>query len=101
MNQNTIKHRLAFNQIDERTGADLRRSKELILRHLPALLDQFYDHLAGFEQSSRLFTSRDHIAHAKAMQIRHWSVILDGTFDETYEASVIRIGEVHARIGLE
>ena len=39
--------------------------------------------------------------HAKAMQLRHWGVIMDGEFSEAYETSVTKIGEVHNRLGLE
>jgi hypothetical protein len=41
------------------------------------------------------------MAHIKAMQIKHWGIILDGRFDEAYVTSATTIGEVHNRIGLE
>lgn len=102
MKQNETRQRLAFSQIDERAAADLRQSKDLILRHLQAQLDLYFDHYAGFEQTSRLIKSSDQIANSKAMYAEHWALILDGTFDETYEASAIRIGELlYARMGFE
>ena len=102
MKQNETRQRLAFSQIDERATADLRQSKDLILRHLQAQLDLYFDHYAGFEQTSRLIKSSDQIASSKAMYAEHWALILDGTFDETYEASAIRIGELlYARMGFE
>ena len=39
--------------------------------------------------------------HAKKMQLQHWAIIMEGRFDETYEASVTKIGEVHNKLGLE
>jgi methyl-accepting chemotaxis protein len=39
--------------------------------------------------------------HAKKMQMQHWTIIMDGRFDETYESSVTKIGEVHNKLGLE
>ena len=102
MKQNETRQRLAFSQIDERAAADMRQSKDLILRHLQAQLDLYFDHYAGFEQTSRLIKSSDQIANSKAMYAEHWALILDGTFDETYEASAIRIGELlYARMGFE
>jgi len=35
------------------------------------------------------------------MQMKHWAIIADGRFDETYETSVTKIGEVHNKLGLE
>ena len=102
MKQNETRQRLAFSQIDELAAADLRQSKDLILRHLQVQLDLYFDHYAGFEQTSRLVKSSDQVADSKAMYAEHWALMLDGTFNETYEASAIRIGELlYARMGVE
>lgn len=101
MTENAIVGRLGLNQINGRTTSALRQSRSLVLQLMPELLDQFYQHLGSFEQTSGFFKSRQAIAHAKAMQLKHWGVILEGNFDDAYEASVTRIGEVHAKIGLE
>ena len=45
--------------------------------------------------------SEAHIARAKDAQIGHWRSIASGKFDAQYYANVRRIGEAHARIGLE
>src|SRR5438105_10375014 len=102
MKQNETRQRLAFSQLEERAAAELRQSKDLIPRHLQVQLDLYFDHYAGFEQTSRLIKSSDQIANSKAMYAEHWALILDGNFDETYEASAIRIGELlYARVGFE
>lgn len=102
MKQNETRQRLAFSQIDEQAVADLRQSKDLILRHLQAQLDLYFNHYAGFEHTARLVQSSDQIANSKAMYAAHWALILDGAFDEAYEASAIRIGELlYARMGFE
>ncbi len=41
------------------------------------------------------------MAGAKDAQLRHWTTILEGRFDDAFETSVRRIGETHNRIGLE
>jgi methyl-accepting chemotaxis protein len=98
---NTLKRRLDFNQIDETTSALLRQHKDFILGELPALLDGFYGHVGQFSETASMFRSQQHIAGAKAAQVRHWAEIMEGRFDDAYEASVRRIGEAHHRIGLE
>lgn len=99
--QGTLKARLAYNQITERTSELLRQHKGFIVGELPAVLDAFYDHLGRFAEARAFFGSREHMNAAKAAQLRHWSTIMDGRFDEAYEASIRRIGETHHRIGLD
>jgi methyl-accepting chemotaxis protein len=39
--------------------------------------------------------------HAKEMQLKHWAIIMEGRFDEAYETSVTKVGEIHNKLGLE
>jgi methyl-accepting chemotaxis protein len=96
-----ISERLKFNLIDHDTVAALREGKTFILAELPAILDAFYDHISAFAETAAFFKSRDQMMHAKKMQIAHWSVILEGHFDDAYQASVTKIGQVHNKLGLE
>ncbi len=97
----TIRARLAFNQIDELTSALLRENKDFLMSELPGVLDGFYDHVSKFPETARFFRNREHMMGAKQAQLRHWSTIVEGRFDESYETSITRIGETHHRIGLE
>ncbi len=73
----------------------------MVLEELPGVLDGFYALVADVPETAAFFRSRDHMNHAKAMQVKHWGVILEGRFDAAYEASVTRIGEIHNKLGLE
>ncbi len=97
----TIAAKLAFNGIDKDTLAVLAENKSFILGVLPKILERFYEHVFKFDETRRLFKNRDHMEHAKRMQLQHWSFVADGRFDQNYEASVTKIGETHHRIGLE
>jgi methyl-accepting chemotaxis protein len=92
---------LRFNQIDAETSSTLRENAALIRGMLPKLIDRFYIHLTAHPEASAFFRDKAHMGHARERQLEHWSLILDGKFDESYAASVRRIGEAHARIGLE
>jgi methyl-accepting chemotaxis protein len=96
-----IATRLSFHQIDGETVATLREAGPIVAEILPGALDRFYAHLAKFPDTAKLFQGREHMMHAKQMQLKHWSIIMGGNFDQTYETSVTRIGEVHNRLGLE
>lgn len=97
----TISARLSFNMIDPETIGVLKQAKSFVLGELPQVLDRFYDHIAKFPETAAFFKNREHMMHAKKMQLQHWSIIMEGSFNETYEASVTKIGEVHNRLGLE
>jgi methyl-accepting chemotaxis protein len=73
----------------------------LVVDAMPAILDRFYNHVGRFSETNTFFRNREHMMHAKAMQLKHWGIILEGRFDADYEASVTRIGEVHNKLGLE
>jgi methyl-accepting chemotaxis protein len=101
MAKSDISERISFNRIDAEAIEALRAGKSFILAVMPAILDGFYDHVSKYATTSSFFKNRDQMMHAKAMQLKHWAIILDGKFDESYEASVNKIGEVHNKLGLE
>jgi hypothetical protein len=100
-NGSTMRARLAYNSIDEVTAELLRENKSFVMAELPGVLDRFYQHVGQFHETSAFFRSRDHMNGAKQAQLRHWSMIMEGRFDEEYEQSITRIGETHNRIGLD
>lgn len=101
MIDDSLRTRLQFLAMDEATRSALRTLRPLIAQNLPAVLDGFYAIVRQYPQTSRLFSSDSHIAHAKAMQLQHWDLIATGQFDETYFRSATKIGQAHHRIGLE
>lgn len=101
MGDQEIAERLSFNVIDEETRDALREAKPFLLDALPAILDGFYAHIGDYPVLSAMFASQAVKDHAKQMQVRHWTLIAEGRFDESYVASVRRIGETHFRLGLD
>ncbi len=93
--------RLRFHGIDTAVSATLKKHRDMVLEELPGVLDGFYMLVSDVPETAAFFRSREHMAHAKAMQVKHWGVILEGRFDAAYEASVTRIGEIHNKLGLE
>jgi hypothetical protein len=96
-----LAERLQFLTIDHQLRQALKQAEPIVMRSLPAVLDYFYNIVGGVPELAKMFSSKEHMAHAKAMQIKHWSVILRGEFDEAYVASVKQIGRAHHRLGLE
>ena len=95
-----MRQRLGFHAIDDSVAATLREHRSYISSILAESIDAFYRHIAEFPETKRFFRSPDHMAHARAAQIKHWERVLEARFDEAYFQSVSKIGETHHRIGL-
>ncbi|WP_377174999.1 methyl-accepting chemotaxis protein [Roseibium aestuarii] len=86
------------------TGKDAGFSPEFrkqALERLRIVLTAFYDHVRVTPEARRFFSDASVMDHAAEMQIRHWTLLLEGRLDEDYFASARRIGEVHNRLGLD
>ncbi|HVY99237.1 MAG TPA: globin-coupled sensor protein [Dongiaceae bacterium] len=95
-----IQERLDFLQAGPETRAQLRAFQGLMRESVPAILAQFYGHLARYPELSKMFGPGG-IERAKAAQSSHWARIFEGNFDTAYADSVRRIGLTHQKIGLE
>ncbi|HML31052.1 MAG TPA: protoglobin domain-containing protein, partial [Hyphomicrobium sp.] len=93
--------RLAFLNLDEKTAAQIRALKPILSRHLPIALDKFYDKIKRTPEVSRFFRGDAQISHARSAQLSHWDTISSGDLNNTYVGNVRRIGQTHAKIGLE
>ena len=97
----SLAERLKFLSIDTSLRQALKQAEPIVRRALPQVLGQFYAHIKDVPELAKMFSSSDHMDHAKAMQIKHWGVILTAQFDEAYVQSVQAIGRAHCRLGLE
>lgn len=96
-----IGDRLSFMQLDEETRRAIAGTKSIVMDALPEALDRFYNQVRATPDASRFFSSESHLQGAKSRQLAHWEAISSGRFDLDYARAVTRVGEVHARIGLE
>jgi methyl-accepting chemotaxis protein len=96
-----LKERLDFMRLDAATCARLQSVKTIIDRALPVALDTFYAQVQAIPDTRKFFADDSRISGAKKAQLGHWSAISSGNFDDRYFANVRRIGQAHARIGLE
>jgi methyl-accepting chemotaxis protein len=93
--------RVAFMRIDAESRRHLRELKPVVEACMPRALDRFYQHVAGTPDMARMFSSPARIQHARSRQMQHWALITEAKFDETYAASVAKVGRAHAGLGLE
>ncbi len=98
---NPLNDRLDFINLDSRALARLRGMNATIRQALPAALSGFYSRIKADPQTSAFFPTDAVVQHAQARQLLHWNTIAEGYFDQTYLSAVTKVGEIHARIGLE
>ncbi|MBS0625450.1 MAG: globin-coupled sensor protein [Verrucomicrobia bacterium] len=96
-----LAERLDFIQLDEQRCESIRKIKSIIDRELPLALDIFYDMIRKTPETRKFFKSQTHIVAAKAAQVNHWASISGAKFDARYVSNVRKVGQTHARIGLE
>ena len=99
--ENSLTNRLNFMGIDKAAMSKLKDMKPILMAALPAALDNFYNKIQDVPETKSFFTNPGMVTSAKGRQRAHWDMISDGQFDQTYLAAVTKVGEIHARIGLE
>jgi methyl-accepting chemotaxis protein len=90
MSREEIGRRTAFMNLGQRS-AGYAASEALLRQTLPGALEAFYDRIRATPETGA----------AKTAQVSHWDAIIEGRADAAYGDAVRRIGNVHARIGLE
>lgn len=95
-----LSERLQFMKLDKSALDSIQSVKPIVMEALPQALDDFYDQVRAFPETSALFSGEAQISGAKSKQIAHWDMISGGRFDEDYVRAVSIVGQVHARIGL-
>tara|TARA_Y100001960_G_C14728231_1_gene856039 strand:- start:49 stop:1137 length:1089 start_codon:yes stop_codon:yes gene_type:complete len=65
------------------------------------IMDDFYDYILQFEELVRVINNTNRtVESVKEAQRKHWDMIFENGFDETYEQRVKRIGLSHVKINL-
>ncbi len=98
---NDLIERLRFIGLDQSQCESLRAIKEILDKELPVGLDIFYSKVEKTPETNKFFKNKAHMDGAKSAQIAHWESISTGNFDERYFTNVRKVGQTHARIGLE
>ncbi|WP_045835987.1 globin-coupled sensor protein [Hyphomicrobium sp. 99] len=96
-----LNDRLAFIGLDSDQCASIRSIKGIIDKELPVVLDVLYRTIQKTPETRKFFKNTAQMNGAKNAQIDHWASISSGKFDDQYVTNVRKVGEAHARIGLE
>ena len=96
-----LQQRLDFMGLTGPARDRLRALRPLLGVVVGPALDVFYAKVQATPETRRFFPTQALMDHAKGKQADHWHVIAQADFSEEYAGNVKRIGEIHARIGLE
>lgn len=88
---------LSLTPEDEST---LKRLHTAFLQSAPTMVDDFYRHLMLFPDMRKLIADEETLERLKKTQARYFESLTAGVYDEAYEADRLRVGSMHARIGL-
>jgi methyl-accepting chemotaxis protein len=100
-NQTFLNERLDFIGMDQRARAVLSKVQPLIMQSIGPALTVFYDKVSATPDMRKFFRDDKHMAGAKTTQETHWGMIAAANYNEDYVGAVRKIGQTHARIGLE
>lgn len=92
--------RLAFLGFDDADTENLAALRVFAHANVDGIVDDFYGHLLGFEETRRLLDSDEQIARLKTLQRGYFLRMLDGDFGGDYFESRLRVGAAHAAIDL-
>lgn len=93
--------RLSFHGLTPDVRQVLNDNRDYALHYLPKAFDALYKHAASHPAVASIITGSVPKNEIMAAQMDHWAVLLTGKFDDSYIASVKRMGEIHHRISLE
>ena len=96
-----IAKKLAFFNIGSEDIARFGALDRMMAKHAPAALNRLYDKISSTPETAGFFGSRQMMRHARDKQIEHWATMFGGSVGRSYFDSAERVGNVHARIGLE
>lgn len=96
-----ISQRLDFLGLDLADRKRLQKCAPHVMEEMGPALEAFYAKLRKTPEVRKFFKDEGAITSAQGRQNTHWQRIVDGNFGPEYVAAVRRIGEIHARIGLD
>lgn len=97
----SLQERLDFIGLDQKAREMLRALRPFLGEALQPALAAFYDKVRVTPETRRFFADEKHMAGAKSRQEQHWGIISAAEYTDEYVNAIKKIGETHARIGLE
>lgn len=95
-----IRKRKQFLQFSEDDVERLKEINDLASRYATEVIESFYTHLLGFEETRAYFHDANVLARVKAAQKEYFLRLTQGNYGPEYVENRLRVGAVHERISL-
>lgn len=95
-----LQERIGFYELDRNEGS-FGRLARFVGQTVDGGLEKFYDKLGATPALGKFFSSNDRVRHARSAQRDHWIKVFETGLDQAYHERALKIGNTHARIGLE
>ena len=96
-----LRTRLSFLRFSQEDEEHLKDLSEVFAPHIPAIVDSFYQHLQGFEETAALLTDKLIATRLLTAQQRYLERLTEGNYDQRYAEERSQVGYTHNRVGLE
>lgn len=93
--------RIDYYGIDRLSPSAFSGVSRALDRRLDSALKNFYATISSRKDLADHFTGQQSMDRAKSQQAKHWEAVFRDGVDERFKERAIKIGNVHARIGLE
>jgi methyl-accepting chemotaxis protein len=95
-----LERRMNFLLFTEADAQRLLTIRELASQSAVTVIERFYEHILGNDETRAHFRNKKHIQNVKRTQAQYFSELFNGVYDETYYENRVRVGQTHERIGL-
>ncbi len=99
--ERSLAEHLAFLELDESSRGQLHEILRLVQPHSAQIIERFYSHLFKFPQTSRFLNDPQVVSRLKLAQQKHLESMLEADWDDRYLADRLRVGDVHAQLGID
>ncbi len=96
-----LTRRLEFLRIDENAKNSMRDFFATINGDVPAIVENFYAHLSGFQETQSIIDQHSDVRTLTDAQRQHWENMFSGNYSDSYMERALTVGRVHDVIGLE
>ncbi len=101
LDENEIQHRKDWLQFDQSDEARLTELNEMAQGYADEVIESLYEHFLKFEDTQRFFEDPNILKRVKNLQKQYFLRLTKGNYDSKYIEERLKIGAVHASIGLD
>jgi len=96
-----IARRKAWLELTEEDVERVLKISDFARRIQDEIINELYNHFMSFEETRQFFKDPQLLARVKSLQKEYFIQLTQGNYDREYIENRLKIGAVHARIGLD